>query len=835
MAKRNINLLPTISTLASTDLFDVFQDQGSDTFKIGKVTWATILSEVEAGDSPLTTDGDIMSHNGTDNIRIPILTGTINRPLICRPEAGAGSKIVWNSNASGVEQISFGTMGSLTSTVLTEYGAVVDPVTPSGVRWTQRAGTAAHEGYALRSETFNNNNDSEMVALSEKVTPASTDLVVIEDSADSYNKKKVQIGNISSGSISPLTTDGDIYYYNTTNARLPIGTAKKILTSNGSLPVWGGDIAISSSEKFYLDGGSDTYITESSSNQAAIYAGGDWAAIFGESLSIVHGTLKTQDNLTVGPDIVNAGTGAQYAFTIANGTPSTTPPANACQIYAKDISSSSELFAVNEAGIEFQLTSAGGSASTFLDLTDSPSTYTGSTGRLVVSSGSALNFNVDSAAGNAVNYIAFSRTNPGPPAYPYTENEMWFDASTGTFKYVRDGMSPIYEIPNSTNVLTKTNTTSFTPSADYHPATKKYVDDNITSGDTILVQDEGTPLATAATTLNFVGAGVTASGTGTTKTITIPGGGTSPLTTKGDLWGFSTVDARVPVGSFDGALLKTNSANVNGVSWQTATTGAGDLLVGRSSGGFFVLPTGGALADGKVLTANSADADGMSWETPAGLPTPSGARKLLVTDSTASNWVENSDTNKIGALNLENVVVVSTADRVFYSFNDRLRWHPEPDTIEEIAYLSDIPSSPISTAWLSANKVMTSTTAFSNVTGLAFGGLSAGKQYLLEGKIIGTAATAGGLKLLWNFSGSVAYRSNAVMYNTSATAINIYTSPTSGIMNDASALNPTGYVDFSQVIEVSGSGDLQLQAAQETSNATSTIIYRGSWIRITEL
>jgi hypothetical protein len=41
----------------------------------------------------------------------------------------------------------------------------------------------------------------------------------------------------------------------------------------------------------------------------------------------------------------------------------------------------------------------------------------------------------------------------------------------------------------------------------------------------ITVEDEGTPLATTATTLDFVGAGVTATGSGATKTITIPGGG----------------------------------------------------------------------------------------------------------------------------------------------------------------------------------------------------------------------------------------------------------------------------------------------------------------------
>jgi len=53
------------------------------------------------------------------------------------------------------------------------------------------------------------------------------------------------------------------------------------------------------------------------------------------------------------------------------------------------------------------------------------------------------------------------------------------------------------------------------------------------SGDTLTiagaaqltVQEEGSSLSTAASTLNFVGSGVTASGTGATKTITIPGGG----------------------------------------------------------------------------------------------------------------------------------------------------------------------------------------------------------------------------------------------------------------------------------------------------------------------
>ncbi len=50
---------------------------------------------------------------------------------------------------------------------------------------------------------------------------------------------------------------------------------------------------------------------------------------------------------------------------------------------------------------------------------------------------------------------------------------------------------------------------------------------NGTGGSGIIVQDEGSSLSTSGTTLNFVGSGVVASGTGGVKTITIAGGGGS--------------------------------------------------------------------------------------------------------------------------------------------------------------------------------------------------------------------------------------------------------------------------------------------------------------------
>jgi hypothetical protein len=49
---------------------------------------------------------------------------------------------------------------------------------------------------------------------------------------------------------------------------------------------------------------------------------------------------------------------------------------------------------------------------------------------------------------------------------------------------------------------------------------------------------------------------------------------TSPLTTKGDVWGYSTTNARIPVGT-DGQVLTADSAQVLGVKWATPSGGSG--------------------------------------------------------------------------------------------------------------------------------------------------------------------------------------------------------------------------------------------------------------------
>ena len=50
------------------------------------------------------------------------------------------------------------------------------------------------------------------------------------------------------------------------------------------------------------------------------------------------------------------------------------------------------------------------------------------------------------------------------------------------------------------------------------------------------------------------------------------GGLTSPLTTKGDVWGYSTTNARIPIGA-DGTVLTADSTQTLGLKWATVSGG----------------------------------------------------------------------------------------------------------------------------------------------------------------------------------------------------------------------------------------------------------------------
>lgn len=89
--------------------------------------------------------------------------------------------------------------------------------------------------------------------------------------------------------------------------------------------------------------------------------------------------------------------------------------------------------------------------------------------------------------------------------------------------------------------------------------------------------------------------------------------GSSPLTTKGDLYTFSTVNTRLPIGA-DGFFLVADSTQTTGLRWTTAPSGTSPLT---TKGDVFVYGTSNARlpvgTNGQVLTVDSTQTLGVKW------------------------------------------------------------------------------------------------------------------------------------------------------------------------------------------------------------------------------
>jgi hypothetical protein len=109
----------------------------------------------------------------------------------------------------------------------------------------------------------------------------------------------------------------------------------------------------------------------------------------------------------------------------------------------------------------------------------------------------------------------------------------------------------------------------------------------------------------------------------------------TPLTTKGDLFAFSTVDARLPAGANETRLV-ADSAQTLGLKYVADTTNyaiaaKADLLVGTAADTLAALTVG---TNGQVLTADSAETTGLKWASPAG-----GGKVLQVVQATTATSV----------------------------------------------------------------------------------------------------------------------------------------------------------------------------------------------------
>ncbi len=113
-------------------------------------------------------------------------------------------------------------------------------------------------------------------------------------------------------------------------------------------------------------------------------------------------------------------------------------------------------------------------------------------------------------------------------------------------------------------------------------------------------------LANGATGSARVLSDATGSGSPRWAIVRIGEGGTgsglaSPLTTKGDVWGYSTVDARIPHG-IDGEVLTADSTRTLGLKWAPVISGGGSVI--QSTGMAGSLPAGGGTAASLTLAAS---------------------------------------------------------------------------------------------------------------------------------------------------------------------------------------------------------------------------------------
>jgi len=270
-------------------------------------------------------------------------------------------------------------------------------------------------------------------------------------------------------------------------------------------------------------------------------------------------------------------------------------------------------FTVSGTTLTFGTAPANGDAVTIKELVEGQNTYNDNpVVRAYTGDGSTTDYNVTSGK-DKDEFLVFIN---GVFQRPTTD----FTVSAGTLTFgtapVNGDVISIKELAESSGaLLTIVDDTSTTTDINQGESLKITGSGGVTtslSGDTLTisgaaqltVQDEGSDLTTAASTINFVGSGVTATGSGSTKTITIPGGG-------GDIFkniampdGSTIVAADSSTDTLtlaqSGLVTVTGDSATDTVTIGTASTAAIPFLKADGSSSNIDLQTSGTI--GEVLT-----------------------------------------------------------------------------------------------------------------------------------------------------------------------------------------------------------------------------------------
>lgn len=130
----------------------------------------------------------------------------------------------------------------------------------------------------------------------------------------------------------------------------------------------------------------------------------------------------------------------------------------------------------------------------------------------------------------------------------------------------------------------------------------------------------------------------------------------------------------------------------------------------------------------------------------------------------------------------------------------------------------------------------TSNTTLASVTGLSAIPLTAGATYTIKGMLTGSAAAAGGIKAaLVGSNGLTLTSMNLTGFNFNGATINTVANVTAMSADFSNSAAAYTNLSFEGSFVVNAAGTLLVQAAQNTSNATSTVVGTGSYITLTRV
>ena len=358
---------------------------------------------------------------------------------------------------------------------------------------------------------------------------------------DNFNEIYAEFGdgtNLSSGNTAGdiLVADGTKFANVTTSGDISISNTGAINLRSNELSVAQGSTPSSTTNKLYNVGGTLYW----NGSTIGVASGGSFSSF------TVAGGSGTSQSIQDGNTLTIAGTSGQIK-TVASATDTITVSLDLTTGLTFEGATANDFettLAVTDPTADRTITlpDATGTVALTSDITVTASSTTVFTNKTLTSA--VLNTGVSGSA------ILDSDTMSGASATTLSSSE-------SIKAYVdSNALSLIDEDDMSTNSATRP------PS---QQSVKAYVDAN--AGGTITVQDEGSALSTGATTLNFVGAGVTASGNAATKTITIAGGGATNLNALTDATVSSANAGQILLhdgsDSFDNKDVKVNNVTLD--------------------------------------------------------------------------------------------------------------------------------------------------------------------------------------------------------------------------------------------------------------------------------